>query len=68
MIRINGRTYKPRWGNILLAIVVVAGLVDLLFIGAPKTEDTPYGTYTCKGGIIQVCGTESAEVYKYVAP
>lgn len=67
-IEIKGKRYTPRWGRILLVVIAIIGAVDLLFIGRQTTHQTPYGSYECKGGLIKVCGTDRAEVYKYVKP
>lgn len=52
---------------ILFAVFVFALVLifKFLFIGEPKTYETPVGTYTCSGGLIKVCGG-SEEVADYL--
>lgn len=64
VIKYKGKRYRLHVMRLIVLIVLVAGVIDLLFIGQTKTYDVPEGSYTCKGGLIQVCSTESSSVYK----
>lgn len=68
IIKYKGKRYRPRWGRIVIALFLLAGVIDLLFIAPDQVHDTPHGQYVCKGGLIKVCGTDSQAVYDYVNP
>ena len=53
---------------IVLLVLLIFGLAlifKFLFIGEPKTYETPAGNYTCTGGFIKACGG-SKEVADYL--
>lgn len=64
IIGYKGKRYRLHVMRLIVLIVLVAGVIDLLFIGQTNVHDVPEGTYTCRGGLIQVCSTESNVVYK----
>lgn len=60
----KGKRYKLNTSRAVVLAVVVVALLDLLFVGSTKTYRTPEGDYECRGGLIQVCSTDSDTVYK----
>lgn len=53
---------------VILFVLVIFGLAlifKFLFIGEPKTYETPAGSYTCTGGLIKAC-SGSKEVADYL--
>lgn len=59
----KGRRYKMYPLRLISLIALIAVGMAILFIGKEKTYSTPYGSYSCKGGLLKVCSTDSVEVF-----
>lgn len=53
------------WVKVTLTVLAVAvvGLAIVQLFTREETHSTPVGDYTCRGGIVQICSTDSQEVY-----
>lgn len=59
----KGKRYRMYPLRMISLIAVITIGMAILFIGKEKTYSTQYGSYTCKGGLIKVCSTDSVEVF-----
>lgn len=53
------------WIELFILIIGLISIFKFLFIGNPKTYETPVGNYTCTGGLIKTC-SGSKEVADYL--
>lgn len=53
------------WIELFILIIGLISIFKFLFIGKPKTYETPVGNYTCTGGFIKTC-SGSKEVADYL--